>query len=53
LQVKVFLPREKPGPPDPLPIDFTFKTDPLEASKCDFAVMGNEANGKYYEATKG
>jgi len=31
-------------------IDFTFKTDPLEASKCDFAVMGNEVNGKYYEA---
>ncbi len=30
-------------------IDFTFKTDPLEASKCDFAVMGSEANGKYYE----
>ena len=29
-------------------IDFTFKTDPLEASKCDFAVMGSEANGKYY-----
>jgi hypothetical protein len=30
--------------------DFTFKTDPLESSKCDFAVMGNEVNGKYYEA---
>ena len=26
-------------------IDFTFKTDPLESSKCDFAVMGDEANG--------
>jgi hypothetical protein len=34
-------------------IDFTFKTDPLESSKCDFAVMGAEVNGKYYEATKG
>jgi hypothetical protein len=34
-------------------IDFTFKTDPLEASKCDFAVMGIEVNGKYYEAVKG
>ena len=34
-------------------IDFTFKTDPLESSKCDFAVMGEEVNGKYYEATKG
>lgn len=33
-------------------IDFTFKTDPLEASKCDFAVTGNEVNGKYYEAAK-
>lgn len=34
-------------------IDFTFKTDPLETSKCDFAVMGDEVNGKYYEAAKG
>ena len=33
-------------------IDFTFKTDPLEASMCDFAVMGNEVNGKYYEAAQ-
>ena len=33
-------------------IDFTFKTDPLETSKCDFAVMGTEVNGKYYEATE-
>jgi hypothetical protein len=31
-------------------IDFTFKTDPLEMSKTDFAVMGAEVNGKYYEA---
>jgi hypothetical protein len=30
-------------------IDFTFKTDPLEKSSCDFAVMGDEVNGKYYE----
>jgi len=29
-------------------IDFTFKTDPLESSTCDFAVMGWEENGKYY-----
>jgi hypothetical protein len=29
-------------------IDFTFKTDPLETSHCDFAVMGSEVNGKYY-----
>ena len=33
-------------------IDFTFKTDPLETSKCDFAVMGEELNGTYYEATR-
>ena len=31
-------------------IDFTFKTDPLETSKCDFAVMGEEVNGRYYQA---
>lgn len=34
-------------------IGFTFKTDPLEASRCDFAVMGFEANGRYYNAPKG
>jgi hypothetical protein len=34
-------------------IDFTFKTDPLETSKCDFAVMGDEVNGRYYESSHG
>lgn len=34
-------------------IDFTFKTDPLETSSCDFAVMGYEVNGKYYEPETG
>ncbi|MGI9101479.1 MAG: hypothetical protein ACR2IF_03455 [Terriglobales bacterium] len=34
-------------------IGFEFKTDPLETSKCDFAVMGTEVNGKYYEAAAG
>jgi len=34
-------------------IDFTFTTDPLETSRCDFAVMGTEVNGKYYEAASG
>jgi hypothetical protein len=29
-------------------IGFTFKTDALETSHCDFAVMGTEVNGKYY-----
>jgi len=33
-------------------IGFTFKTDPLETSSSDFAVMGSEANGKYYEESK-
>ncbi len=33
-------------------IEFIFKTDPLETSKCDFAVMGIESNGKYYEPVK-
>jgi hypothetical protein len=31
-------------------IDFTFTTDPLESSIRDFAVMGTEANGKYYQS---
>jgi hypothetical protein len=30
-------------------IGFIFKTDSLETSKCDFAVMGSEVNGKYFE----
>jgi hypothetical protein len=34
-------------------IEFAFKTDPLDMSKCDFAVMGEEVNGKYYEPSKG
>jgi len=34
-------------------VDFTFKTDPLETSKCDFAVMGDEVNGRYYETANG
>ncbi|HEY2424184.1 MAG TPA: hypothetical protein VGH55_08770 [Chthoniobacterales bacterium] len=34
-------------------VGFTFKTDPLESSNCDFAVMGVEVNGRYYEMPKG
>jgi hypothetical protein len=34
-------------------IDFIFKTDPLETSRADFAVMGTELNGKYYSTAKG
>jgi len=30
-------------------IDFSFKTDSLETSRSDFAVMGSEVNGRYYE----
>ena len=33
-------------------INFAFKTDPLDTSKCDFAVIGEEVNGRYYEASK-
>jgi hypothetical protein len=34
-------------------IDFTFKTDLIEASESDFALMGREVNGNYYEVAKG
>ena len=34
-------------------IGFPLKTDPLETSKSNVAVMGTEVNGKYYEAAKG
>lgn len=34
-------------------IDFIFKTDPPETSKSDFAVMGREVNGKYYDVARG
>jgi hypothetical protein len=33
-------------------IDFTFRTDPLESSSSDFAVMGEEVNGRYYDAVR-
>lgn len=32
-------------------IDFSWKSDPLETSKADFAVIGDEVNGKYYTAS--
>jgi hypothetical protein len=34
-------------------IDFTFKTEPLETSRADFAVMGTEVNGRYYPESAG
>lgn len=30
---------------------FSWKSDPLETSKCDFAILGDEMNGRYYAAT--
>ncbi len=36
-----------------LAINFTFKTDPLEQTRCDFAVMGAEVTGRRYEVPKG
>ncbi len=29
-------------------LGFSWKSDPLETSKCNFAIIGNEVNGKYY-----
>ena len=31
-------------------IGFSWKSDPLETSKCDYAVMGEEVNGRYYDS---
>lgn len=31
-------------------LDFSWKSDSLETSKADFAVMGEEVNGRYYSA---
>ncbi len=30
-------------------IGFSWKSDPLNTSKCDIAVMGDEVNGRYYD----
>ena len=30
-------------------IDFSWKSDPLNTSKCDFAIIGEEVNGRYYD----
>jgi len=30
-------------------IGFTWKSDPLNTSKADVAILGEEANGRYYE----
>jgi hypothetical protein len=31
-------------------IGFAWKSDPLDTSKCDFAIIGDEVNGRYYDA---
>ncbi len=31
-------------------IGFSWKSDPLETSKCDFAIIGEESNGRYYDS---
>jgi hypothetical protein len=30
-------------------IGFAWKSDPLETSKCEFAIMGDDFNGRYYD----
>jgi hypothetical protein len=30
-------------------LGFSWKSDPLETSKCDFAIVGTEVNGRYYD----
>ena len=31
-------------------IGFSWKSDPLHTSKCDFVIIGEEVNGRYYDA---
>jgi len=30
-------------------IDFSWKSDPLSTSKCEFGIIGEEVNGRYYD----
>jgi hypothetical protein len=30
-------------------LGFSWKSDPLNTSKCDFAILGDEVNGRYYD----
>jgi hypothetical protein len=32
-------------------IGFTWKSDPMETSRADFAIIGEERNGRYYAGT--
>jgi hypothetical protein len=31
-------------------IGFSWKSDPLSSSRCDFAIIGEEVNGCYYDS---
>ena len=31
-------------------IGYSWKSDPLETSKCSFAIIGEESNGRYYDS---
>jgi hypothetical protein len=31
-------------------IGFSWKSDPLNTSKCDFAILGDEVNARYYDS---
>lgn len=33
-------------------LDFSWKSDPIETSRADFAVIGTEINGKYFDDRK-
>ena len=33
-------------------IGFSWKSDPLGTSKCDFAIMGEEVNGVYFDSSQ-
>ncbi len=30
-------------------IGFSWRSDPMDSSKCDFAIVGDEVNGRYYD----
>jgi hypothetical protein len=30
-------------------LGFSWKSDPLETSRCDFAIIGDEVNGRYFD----
>ncbi len=31
-------------------LGFSWKSDPIGTSKCDFAIIGEEVNGRYYDS---